>query len=324
MGVSRGASGGAPYHERVTSSAFPARLRTVASWQPSPAAMRRSALAAVIANIGIAFTGAVVRVTGSGLGCPDWPRCTGDSLVPVRSPDHPVFNMFIEFGNRMLGVCVFVTVAFCLLMALRMRPRRRDLVVLAALLPVGVLLQGIIGGLTVWYALTPGWVTAHFLGTGVMIVLTVWLHTRASEGDGPPTPVVGPALRGLTFLLAGLTVLVLVAGTVVTGSGPHAGDADSVRYPFALDQVAKIHSGLVWATMALLLVLLVAFRVTRADARLRSRALQLAAVLVVQAAIGVVQYLTGVPAALVSLHVLGAVVIWAATVRLLFATRTRT
>src|SRR5690606_27770514 len=142
LGVTRGRRhANAPYDERVTSSPFPARLRTLTGWEPSPVAMRRSALAAVVANSGIAFTGAVVRVTGSGLGCPEWPRCTGDSLVPVRSPDHPVLNMFIEFGNRMLGVGVFVTVAICLLVALRMRPRRRDLTVLAALLPAGVLLQ---------------------------------------------------------------------------------------------------------------------------------------------------------------------------------------
>lgn len=313
----------APYHERVTSSPFPARIRTIARWEPSPLAMRRSALAAVIANIGIAFTGAVVRVTGSGLGCPDWPRCTGDSLVPVQSAEHPVFNMFIEFGNRMLGVGVFVTVAFCLLVAIRMRPRRRDLVVLAALLPAGVLLQGIIGGLTVWYALTPGWVTAHFLGTGVMIVLTVWLYTRASEGDGPPRATVRPQLRRLTFVLTGLTVLVLIAGTVVTGSGPHAGDADSVRYPFALDVVAKVHSGLVWVFTGLLVLLIIGLRTTRAEGPMFARSLQLAAVVVVQAAIGVTQYLTGVPAPLVSLHVLGAVILWAAMLRLLFATRAR-
>lgn len=308
----------------TTSSPAPSNpLRALAAWEPSPAAMRRSAFAAVVANVGIAFTGAVVRVTSSGLGCPDWPRCTGDSLVPTHSPDHPVLNMAIEFGNRMLGVAVFATVAFCLIVALRMRPRRRDVVVLAALLPAGVLLQGIIGGLTVWYALTPGWVTAHFLGTLVMIALTVTLHVRTHEGDGPPRVVVHPLVRRLVQTLTVAVLLVMVAGTVVTGSGPHAGDADSVRYPFALETVAKVHSGLVWVTMAIIIALVVALRRTRPEGPAFTRLLQLSCVVVAQAAIGLVQYFTGVPAALVSLHVLAACLLWVAALRLLYATRVR-
>ncbi|MQA06444.1 MAG: heme A synthase [Streptosporangiales bacterium] len=307
----------------MTTSPAPTRLRSLAAWEPSPTVMRRSALAAVIANTGIAFTGAVVRVTSSGLGCPDWPRCTGDSLVPVHSPDHPVLNMAIEFGNRMLGIAVFATVAFCLLVAVRMRPRRRNLVSLAVLLPFGVLLQGIIGGLTVWYALTPGWVTVHFLGTIVMLVLSVWLHMRASEGDGPPQPTMRRELRWLVGAFTAVTVLVLVAGTVVTGSGPHAGDAESVRYPLPVDEVAKLHSGLVWVSVGLLVALLVGLKLTGAQRLPMVRAWQVAAVIAAQAGIGVVQYFTGVPAALVSLHVLGACLLWVVALRLAFATRTR-
>lgn len=285
--------------------------------------MRRSALAALVANTGIALTGAVVRVTSSGLGCPNWPRCTGDSLVPVTNPDHPTLNMAIEFGNRLLGIGVFVTVAFCLLVAARMRPRRRAVVVLAALLPFGVLLQGLIGGLTVWYALLPGWVTAHFLGTAVMLALCTWLYVRAGESDGKPRPTMRPAMRALTVALTIVFALVLVAGTVVTGSGPHAGDASSTRYPFELDHVAKLHSGLVWVGVAMLAALLIGLRSTHADRVAVIRTLQLGAIVVLQAAIGLVQYFTGVPAALVGLHVLGACLLWVATLRLLFATRAR-
>src|SRR5690606_2319411 len=130
-------------------------------------------------------------------------------------------------------------------------------------------------------------------------------------------------LRGLVMAFTGLMVLVLVVGTVVTGSGPHAGDATSARYPFVLDEVAKVHSGLVWLTTGLLVVVLVALRRSGADRRVFTRAVQVAAVVAAQAVIGVMQFRTERPAALVSLHVLGAVVLWAATLRLLFATRTR-
>src|SRR3954447_19296048 len=99
--------------------------------------MRHSALAAVVVNIGIAVSGAVVRVTSSGLGCPEWPRCTGDSLVPTHNAEHPALNMAIEFSNRLLGVAVFLAILACLVVAARMRPRRRSLIVLAALLPAG-------------------------------------------------------------------------------------------------------------------------------------------------------------------------------------------
>ncbi|MGH3094914.1 MAG: COX15/CtaA family protein [Streptosporangiales bacterium] len=301
----------------------PGWLGALARWTPSPLAMRRAALAALIANVGIALSGAVVRLTSSGLGCPNWPRCTGASLVPMHNPDHPAVNMAIEFGNRMLGVAVFLTVATCLVIAIRMRPRRRSVVALAAALPLGVLLQGIIGGLTVWYALMPGWVTAHFLGTTVMIVLTVWLYERASEGDEPPRLTVRPELRTVALALVAAAALVLIAGTVVTGTGPHAGDASATRYPFRLDQVAHVHATLVWVTVGLTVALIVGLRVSDAGVVARRRAAQVLGVEIVQGVIGYVQYFTGVPAPLVALHVLGACLLWVAVLRMLFATRER-
>ncbi|MBO0827165.1 MAG: heme A synthase [Streptosporangiales bacterium] len=285
--------------------------------------MRRSALAAVVANIAIAVSGAVVRVTSSGLGCPNWPRCTGESLVPVRNAEHPALNMAIEFGNRLFGVAVFVAIVLCLLVAVRMRPRRRTLVVLAALLPAGWVLQAVIGGLSVWYALSPGWITAHFLGSVVMITIAVALHVRSQEGDAVPVRTVGSWPRRIAYLLVADVVCVLVAGTVVTGSGPHAGDASSPRYPFRLDQVAHVHAAFGYVLVALTVTLLVLLHRRGSDRVMRTRTLQLAAVVLAQGVIGYVQYFTGVPSALVVLHVLGACVLWAAVLRVRFATRTR-
>lgn len=309
----------------TTSSPSPlsASVRSLLAWEPSSVAMRRTALAAVVANIGIAFSGAVVRVTSSGLGCPEWPRCSGDSLVPVHNPEHPALNMAIEFGNRLLGIAVFLTMLGCVLVAIRMRPRRRSLLVLAALLPVGWVLQAVIGGLTVWYALTPGWVTAHFLGSAVMITLAVTLHLRAQEGDDRPMRTVGPWPDRVAHALVAVVACVLVAGTVVTGTGPHAGDASSARYPFRLDQVAHVHAAFVYVLVALTTWLLLMLRRRDAYPVLRTRTLQLAAVILAQGVIGYVQYFTGVPSALVVLHVLGACVLWAAVLRVRFATRTR-
>lgn len=286
--------------------------------------MRRSAFACVVANIGIAFSGAVVRVTSSGLGCPEWPRCTGDSLVPMPNAQHPALNMAIEFGNRLLGIALFLAILACLLVAVRMRPRRRSLVILAALFPAGWVLQAVIGGLSVWYALSPAWVTAHFLGSVVMITLAVTLHVRSSEGDATPVRAVGRWPYRIAYALVADVACVLVAGTVVTGSGPHAGDASAPRYPFRLDHVAHVHAAFVYVLVALTAVLLfLLLRRRDADRVMRTRTLQLAAVIAAQAAIGYVQYFTGVPSALVVLHVLGACVLWAAVLRVRYATRTR-
>lgn len=310
----------------TTSSPSPlsASVRSLLAWEPSAVAMRRSALLAVVANIGLAFSGAIVRVTSSGLGCPEWPRCTGGSLVPTHNAEHPALNMAIEFSNRLLGIAVFLAILACLLVAVRMRPRRRSLVVLAALLPVGWILQAVIGGLSVWYALSPGWVTAHFLGSVVMITLAVTLHIRSHEGDAAPVRAVGRWPYYIACALVADVLCVLVAGTVVTGTGPHAGDASSPRYPFRIDQVAHVHAAFVYVLVALTAALLVLlFRRGDADPVMRTRTLQLAAVIVAQAVIGYVQYFTGLPSALVVFHVLGACVLWAAVLRLRFATRTR-
>src|SRR4051794_40871122 len=153
------------------------RLRDLV-WRPTPGSMRGLALASVAGNALIMATGAAVRVSGSGLGCPSWPRCTGDSLVPTRSPDHPAVNMAIEFGNRMLTFLVLAVGVAVFVAALRLRPRRRDLVRLAAVQPFSVVLQAVVGGVVVLTDLHPASVTAHFLISPLLLAAAVALWVR--------------------------------------------------------------------------------------------------------------------------------------------------
>ncbi|GAA2452573.1 COX15/CtaA family protein [Actinomadura vinacea] len=294
-----------------------------AVWHPTPVSMRLLALLGVIGNAGIIGTGGAVRVTKSGLGCPEWPRCTGDSLVPTASPEHPALNMAIEFGNRMLTFVVLAVGLMVFIAALRLRPRRRDLVLLATAQPASVFAQAIIGGIVVLTELHPTSVSLHFLVSPVLLIFCVALWIRAGEGDDPPRRLVGPLVGRLAAGLAAATAVVLVAGTVVTGTGPHAGDAESRRYGFNIEDVTRVHSLLAWVTVALTIALLVAVHRVKAPAALRRRVLELFAIELAQGLIGYVQYFTGVPAPMVVLHMLGAALMWIAALRVVFATRDR-
>jgi len=292
-------------------------------WRPTPGSLRLLALLGVLGNVLIVVSGGAVRVTKSGLGCPDWPRCTGDSLVPTHNPEHHVLNMSIEFGNRLitflvLGIGVLVFVA-----ALRLRPRRRPLVWWALAQPMSVVAQAVIGGIVVLTKLHPAAVSLHFLVSPALLVFCVALWVRAGEGDAPPRRLAGPWTRGLAAVLLASCAAVLVAGTVVTGTGPHAGDAESRRYGFDITEVARIHGELAWLTIALTVAVIAALYRTGGPAAARRRALELAVLIVVQGAIGYTQYFLGVPAGLVLLHMLGAVLMWIAAFRLFFALRDR-
>ncbi|MEU4822631.1 COX15/CtaA family protein [Actinomadura sp. NPDC023710] len=294
-----------------------------AVWRPTPGSLRLLALIGVIGNVVIVVSGGAVRVTKSGLGCPDWPRCSGDSLVPTHDPEHHVLNMSIEFGNRLitfvvLGVGVLVFVA-----ALRLRPRRRGLVWWALAQPMSVVAQAVIGGIVVLTELHPAAVSLHFLVSPALLVFCVALWIRAGEGDAPPRPLAGPWTRRLAAALLVSCAAVLVAGTVVTGTGPHAGDAESRRYGFDITDVARIHGELAWLTIALTVLAIVALHRAGAPAAARRRAHELAGLIVLQGAVGYTQYFLGVPAGLVLLHMLGSVLMWIAAFRLFFALRDR-
>lgn len=294
-----------------------------AVWRPTSTSMRRLALAGVVGNALIMATGTAVRVSGSGLGCPTWPQCTGDSLVPTHSSEHAAANMAIEFGNRLLTFLVLAVGAAVFVAALRLRPRRRDLLRLAVIQPLSVVAQAIVGGIVVLTDLHPAAVSAHFLISPALLAAATALWIRAGEGDGPPRTLVRAELVWLARALVGVVFVLLVAGTVVTGTGPHAGDAKAPRYGFNIEQVAQLHADVAWATVGLTFALLLGLRLTNPSGLVQRRALELLAIELAQGVIGYVQYFTGVPAALVVAHVLGSALVWIATLRVAFAVRER-
>ncbi|MGP4028533.1 COX15/CtaA family protein [Actinomadura sp. 3N407] len=304
-------------------SSNPPRRIWNAVWRPTPRSLRLLALLGVIGNVVIVVSGGAVRVTKSGLGCPDWPRCSGDSLVPTHNPEHHVLNMSIEFGNRLITFVVLAAGLLVFIAALRLRPRRKELVWWALAQPMSVVAQAVIGGIVVLTELHPAAVSLHFLVSPALLVFCVALWIRAGEGDAPPRRLTGPWTRRLTAALLVACAAVLVAGTVVTGTGPHAGDADSRRYGFDITDVARIHSVLAWVTTALTVIVVIALYRTGAPAAARRRAHELTAIIVLQGAVGYVQYSLGVPEGLVLLHMLGSVLMWIAAFRLFFALRDR-
>ncbi len=278
----------------------------------SPAAYRRVTLLTVLALGFIVVTGAAVRLTGSGLGCSDWPTCEQGRLAPAQITDAPAM---IEFVNRLVTGVVSVAVIVAVLGATRRSPRRRDLVWLAVGLVAGVVAQIVLGGLVVLFELSPRLVMGHFVLSMAILWDAVVLHHRAGRPDGQVVvPQVSPSVFGLGRVLAVDAALVVFAGTVVTASGPHAGDSQAARLELAVHDVARIHGVLVVSLLGLTLTLLWALWRQCAPIVVQRSARLLLVVLVAQAAVGYVQYFTGVPALLVGVHVLGAVVVWAAVV----------
>ena len=278
----------------------------------SPTAYRRVTLFALVALAFIIVTGAGVRLTGSGLGCTDWPTCEQGSLTPVDATDgHAV----VEFVNRTITGLVSVAVILAVLGSFARRPRRRDLTWWSLGLVAGVVGQIVLGGLTVLFELAPPFVMGHFALSMLLLWNAVVLHHRAAQPDAPTRPVVSPSLLGLSRLLLGSAALVVLTGTVVTAAGPHAGDASARRLDVAVADVARVHGTSVVVLLGLTVASLVAAHRERAPDVVQVALRTLLAVLVAQAAIGYVQYFTGVPAAVVGAHILGAVAVWIAVVR---------
>lgn len=280
----------------------------------APVTYRKITLLSLIALGFIVVTGGAVRVTGSGLGCPDWPTCDeGRIVAPLET------HAMIEFVNRTVTGAVSVMVIVAVLAALRRRPYRRDLVRLAAGLVLGVIGQIVLGGLVVLFHLYPPLVMGHFVLSMVLVANAVVLHDRASRPDGAdPVPVVGGDLRQLGSWLVVWSAVVLGLGTVVTGAGPHTGSHEGQvieRLPFAVREAARIHAVAVWILLALTLYTLWRARRDRAPAAVQARGGVLLAVLCAQGAIGYVQYFNNVPAALVAVHIGGATALWVAVLR---------
>jgi heme a synthase len=275
----------------------------------------------VVAEIGVAIGGSVVRVTGSGLGCPTWPECYPGSMVPTARSDVATLHQWIEFGNRLLGVAVVLVAGIVFLAALNTRPRRRRLLWLAAAQPLGVVAQAVVGGFTVLTGLVWWSVATHFLVSIVLVWLSVQLVDAATGGDGPPRRLVPRPVRGLIATSTVVLAALLVAGTLVTAAGPHAGDAATPRLDLGVPQLAQLHADLLFAYLGLLVGVGFALRTVAAPSRLWRRYLVLGVVVLAQGALGGLQYALGVPETLVSFHVLGAALVtvaaaavWVATV----------
>ena len=303
--------------------------------RPTQASLRGLALASVIANAVIISTGAAVRLSSSGLGCPDWPQCTQTSVVAAHSAGQTTLNTWIEFGNRLLNFPLVVIAALTFIACLRYRPdgrRRSDLVWLSALLPLGVIAQAVVGGIVVLTDLNPAMVSAHFLlSTGVILTAAVVLHTWVGEGAGPARSLVRTDLRVLAGLLVGATAVMLAAGTVVTGAGPLAGTrVDShgqrstvPRFHFALENTTQLHADVGWFIGALAVALVIGLRFSAAPRRTVRLGWVVLGWLGVQGVIGYVQYFNHLPAGLVWVHVASSVVLWILVLQLYLSTRER-
>lgn len=284
----------------------------------TPAGFRRLAIGALGAQCAITITGAAVRLTGSGLGCDDWPNCNSTRLVDVSSP-----HAAIEQINRLFTGVVSVAVILAVLGALWRVPRRRDLSRLAIAVALGVPMQAVVGGVVVLTDLHPAATQMHMVLSLVLIALATVLVRRAGEPDRPRSRVVEPEVERTVRAVVAASAVALLTGTVVTGTGPHAGDEDARRFSFDIPDVARVHSVAVLVSLAIALGLVWQLRTRSRDERVViERALtRWMTIACGQALLGYVQYLTDVPALLVGFHVAGAVAFWIATVQFWMATR---
>jgi cytochrome c oxidase assembly protein subunit 15 len=278
-------------------------------WAASPLALRRLAAASVAVNVGIVVTGGAVRLTKSGLGCPTWPRCSGSQLVPNSKLG---VHGAIEFTNRTLTFLVGLTLALTLVAAWRQR-RHAGLALLAF---AGIPAQAVLGGIVVRTDLNPWLVALHFLLSAAIIAATFVLWWRLAGRRAAEVPA---RARWLGPLVVAATGLVLAAGTVVTGAGPHAGDVKNGhvrRIDLPISGLAQLHADLVMVLIGLT-VGLVALALALRSAPLQRAAGILLGVELAQGAIGYTQYFLHVPPLLVGLHMFGACLVWIAALQVL-------
>jgi cytochrome c oxidase assembly protein subunit 15 len=280
----------------------------------SPALLRWVAFAGIVANVVIVVTGGAVRLTDSGLGCPTWPECTDGSLA--TTPEMGMHGV-IEYGNRLLSSVVSLIALAGVAVALVQRRRSPQTLGPAIVVLVGVVMQGVIGGITVLAGLNPWIVGAHFLvSMGILAAAyTFWRRTRDTTTDAVPR-----GLRHLAVAVTAASALVLVLGTLVTGSGPHAGDAESGRNGLDPEAASQVHADGVFLLIGLSIGLWLALRAVGATTAARAAA-TLVAVELSQGAVGLVQYFTNLPEVLVGVHMLGACLVWLATLAAIASVR---
>src|SRR5450759_393620 len=267
--------------------------------------LRRVLLINLILEIGIVVTGGLVRLTGSGLGCPTWPQCVPGSFTPVAHQAQG-FHKLIEFGNRTLTSVVGIAALLVIVAIWRWAPGRPVLRRISVLPLIGVLLQAVLGGITVLTGLNPAIVAAHFLASMVLVSLSTYLLYRVVEGDESPVSLVRPEIRSMAWGTAALGGVVLILGTMVTGSGPHSGDAATPRFGFDPRTISWLHADTVMLFVGLVVAVLLAVRLTATEPRPRKVWHSVLGVTVLQGLVGYTQYLTDLPEVLVLVHMLGA------------------
>jgi cytochrome c oxidase assembly protein subunit 15 len=258
----------------------------------------------------LVITGGAVRLTGSGLGCPTWPECSEGSFTPVATQIEPEHQVWIEFGNRLLTFALLIAALAVVIEVLK--TKRRDLRPLAAGQLLGILAQGALGGITVLTGLHPLTVAAHLLLSMILIAGAASLYSRRS-GPIARSKIKITSLRIISGTHLAISFLVLVLGTLVTGSGPHAGDESAQRFGFDIRNITVLHTDAVIFLMGLTIAYLVLPQITMATKRAIVIFLGIS---LGQGAIGYIQYVTGVPEILVAFHLLGAVLFWIAAWRI--------
>jgi cytochrome c oxidase assembly protein subunit 15 len=287
-------------------------IRRVRAEGFTPDEFHKICVAALVLVGVIVVTGAAVRLTGSGLGCNDWPNCNNAKLVDVSS-NHSA----IEQINRLFTFVVGLAVVLAALGAWLRRPRRRDLLWLSMALVAGIPAQGVVGAVVVWTSLNPIAVQLHFVLSMVLVAVAVVLVIRSREpDDAKRISTVVPRTRHRLRLMVVWTALAILAGTVVTGTGPHAGDEKARRFTFlSITWAARMHSAIVWIAVLMALSLLWHLRKRAHDREVLDAPLTLwMCVALLQGGVGYLQYANGVPAPLVAVHVALATTLWAASV----------
>lgn len=275
----------------------------------------RLAIASLISQIGIIITGGAVRLTKSGLGCANWPNCMPGSMTPT--PEMGIHGL-IEFGNRLLTFVLIIIAVAMIVSVWKMRRTHHTIFWLSLSLLAVIPVQAIIGGITVWTQLNPWVVSLHFLASAVLVALATLLVNRTGmqvkgERELMATPS-SSTQRALGWTIAVSAAAAVVLGTIVTGTGPHAGDAAAPRHNFSADLVTRIHVLPVYLLVAATVIALVIAYRYRTSAHLKTALWWLAGVILIQAAIGYIQHFNGLPIGLVLLHMLGsAMLVSAAT-----------
>ena len=292
--------------------------------RPTLPQVRKFALAGIIANTVIMSTGAAVRLSSSGLGCPDWPRCSKADIVASHNAGQTLLNTWIEFGNRLLNFPLVAITALVFIVAWRLTRQpgpyqgRRDLLWLAAIQPLGVVAQAVIGGIVVLTKLNPATVSVHFLLSASLVAASVLLYARCTVFPADEVGQIRPELRVLSAILVCITAVMLAAGTVVTGTGPLAGHADTPRYHLPLEGVTQLHADIGWLMGGITVALVLGLRVSAAGPRAMRMGWIVVVGLFVQGTLGYVQYFNHLPAGLVWVHVTTAVMLWIAVLWLFF------